>query len=217
MDFDLARKSMIDSQLRARGIQSSDVLRAMEKVPRHLFVPEELQEHAYEDHPLSIGYGQTISQPYMVAIMTELMDIKPTDKVLEIGTGSGYQTAILAELANYVVSIERIKELAEQAKRRLENLGYTNIEIICGDGSLGYPPAAPYDAIIVTAGSPEVPESLKKQLNDGGRLVIPVGSSNLQVLLKITKHGEEYLVEKHTTCIFVPLIGDEGWRKFFHD
>jgi protein-L-isoaspartate(D-aspartate) O-methyltransferase len=117
----------------------------MEKVPRQTICPRRIQEHAYEDHPLSIGYGQTISQPYMVAIMTELMDIKPTDKVLEIGTGSGYQTAILAELANYVVSIERIKELAEQAKRRLENLGYTNIEIICGDGSLGYPPAAPYD------------------------------------------------------------------------
>ncbi len=214
MDFDSARKSMVDSQLRARGIQSSDVLRAMEKVQRHLFVPEELREHAYEDHPLSIGYGQTISQPYMVAIMTELMDLKPSDKVLEIGTGSGYQTAILAELANYIVSIERIKGLVEQAKKKLENSGYTNIEIICGDGSRGYQPEAPYDAIIVTAGSPEVPESLKKQLNEGGKLIIPVGSSNLQVLLKITKKGEEYLVEKHTSCIFVPLIGDEGWRNF---
>lgn len=203
---------MVEYQLQARGIHNPQVLRIMEKVPRHLFVPEELQEYAYEDHPLSIGCGQTISQPYMVAIMTELLDLKPSDKVLEVGTGSGYQTAILAELANFVVSIERIKVLAENAEQRLRNLGYTNIKIICGDGSSGYSPESPYDAIIVTAGSPEVPESLKTQLNEGGRLIIPVGGSSLQVLLKITKKGNEYLVEKHTSCIFVPLIGNEGWK-----
>lgn len=203
---------MVEYQLKSRGIQAPDVLRAMEKVPRHLFVPEELQEYAYEDHPLSIGCGQTISQPYMVAIMTELLKLKPTDKVLEIGTGSGYQTAILAELAQYVISIERIQELAEGAEKRLKNLGYTNIKIICGDGSVGYPPEKYYDAIIVTAGSPDVPESLKEQLNEGGRLIIPVGGSNLQVLLKITKQEKDYLIEKHTSCIFVPLIGSEGWK-----
>lgn len=213
MDFTSARKSMVEYQLKSRGIQAPDVLRVMEKVPRHLFVPEELYEYAYEDHPLSIGCGQTISQPYMVAIMTELLELKPSDKVLEVGTGSGYQTAILAELAHYVVSIERIRELAEGAEQRLTNLGYTNITIICGDGSIGYPPQAPYDAIIVTAGSPEVPESLKKQLNEGGRLIIPVGGSNLQVLLKIIKKGNDYLIEKHTSCIFVPLIGSEGWKR----
>lgn len=213
MDFTSARKSMVEYQLKSRGIQNPNVLHAMEKVPRHLFVPEELQEYAYEDHPLSIGCGQTISQPYMVAIMTELLELKPSDKVLEVGTGSGYQTAILAELAQYVISIERIHELAEEAKKRLTNLGYTNIKIICGDGSKGYPPEKYYDAIIVTAGSPEVPESLKKQLNEGGRLVIPVGGTNLQVLLKIIKQGNDYLIEKHTSCIFVPLIGSEGWRK----
>ncbi len=212
MDFTSARKSMVDYQLRDRGIQDPNVLSAMEKVPRHLFVPEEFQEHAYEDHPLSIGYGQTISQPYMVGIMTELLELNKTDKVLEIGTGSGYQTAILAEIAEYVVSIERIKQLADDAENRLKNLGYTNIKIICGDGSRGYPPEAPYDAIIVTAGSPEVPESLKKQLNEGGRLVIPVGGTSLQVLLKITRMGNEYTIEKHTSCIFVPLIGSEGWK-----
>ncbi|HOQ32651.1 MAG TPA: protein-L-isoaspartate(D-aspartate) O-methyltransferase [Candidatus Hydrogenedens sp.] len=213
MDFTSARKSMVEYQLKSRGIQNPDVLRVMEKVPRHLFVPEELQDYAYEDHPLSIGCGQTISQPYMVAIMTELLELKPSDKVLEVGTGSGYQTAILAELAQYVISIERIQELAEGAKKRLGNLGYNNIKIICGDGSIGYPPEKYYDAIIVTAGSPEVPGSLKEQLNEGGRLIIPVGGSNLQVLLKIIKRGNDYSIEKHTSCIFVPLIGSEGWRK----
>jgi len=212
MDTTSARKSMVVYQLHARGIKSPDVLRVMENVPRHLFVPEDLRDYAYEDHPLSIGYGQTISQPYMVAIMTELLDLKPTDKVLEVGTGSGYQTAILAELAHTVISIERIRELAEEAEQRLTNLGYKNIKVICGDGSSGYPDESPYDAIIVTAGSPEVPESLKKQLNDGGRLVIPVGGSNLQVLLKITKIGNTFSIERHTSCIFVPLIGTEGWN-----
>lgn len=214
MDFQSARKSMVEYQLQARGIQDPNVLRVMEKVPRHLFVPEEFQEHAYEDHPLSIGCGQTISQPYMVALMTELLELKSTDKVLEVGTGSGYQTAILAELAQYVVSVERIKELADTAEKRLKNLGYTNVKVICGDGSIGYLPEAPYDAIIVTAGSPDVPESLKKQLNDGGRLVIPVGGTHLQVLLKITREGNEFHTEKHTSCIFVPLIGSEGWKDF---
>ncbi len=205
---------MVEYQLRARGIQSEVVLQVIEKIPRHLFVPEKLQEYAYEDHPLSIGCGQTISQPYMVAIMTELLELKTSDRVLEVGTGSGYQTAVLAEIAQHVVSIERIKELAEKAEQRLMNLGYTNIKIVCGDGSLGYPPEAPYDAIIVTAGSPEVPESLKKQLNEGGRLIIPVGGSNLQVLLKIIKKGNDYRIEKHTSCIFVPLIGSEGWKNY---
>ncbi len=213
MDFSSARKSMVEYQLQARGIQDADVLRVMGKVPRHLFLPEELWNYAYEDHPLSIGWGQTISQPYMVAIMTELLNVRPSDKVLEVGTGSGYQTAILAELAHYVVSIERIKELAEGAEQRLKDLGYSNIKVICGDGSLGYPKEAPYDAIIVTAGSPEVPDSLKKQLNEGGRLVIPVGGTNLQVLLKIIKKKDDYLIEKHTSCIFVPLIGSEGWKR----
>lgn len=214
MDFEKARKEMVEYQIKARGINSPEVLKAMEKVPRHLFVPEDSQIYAYEDHPIGIGYGQTISQPYMVAIMTELLDLKSTDKVLEIGTGSGYQTAILAEIAEKVFTIERIEELANSAKERLDRLGYKNITVICGDGTLGYEKEAPYDAIIVTAGSPEVPETLKQQLKDGGRLVIPVGSTSLQVLLKITKRGDDFLTEKHTSCIFVPLIGEKGWR--FH-
>ncbi|MCX8063878.1 MAG: protein-L-isoaspartate(D-aspartate) O-methyltransferase [Candidatus Hydrogenedentes bacterium] len=216
MDFEKARKEMVEYQIKSRGIKSPAVLKAMEKIPRHLFVPDEYQTYAYEDHPLSIGYGQTISQPYMVAIMTELLDLKPTDKVLEIGTGSGYQTSILAEIAEKVITIERISELADSAKKRLEALGYKNVIVISGDGTLGYEKEAPYDAILVTAGSPDVPNNLKNQLKDGGRLVIPVGSPSLQVLLKITKKGQEFLTEKHTSCIFVPLVGEKGW-KFYED
>ncbi len=216
MDFEKARKEMIEFQIKARGINSPAVINAMEKVPRHLFVPDDSQIYAYEDHPIGIGYGQTISQPYMVALMTELLDLKPTDKVLEIGTGSGYQTAILAEIAEKVISIERLKELATSAQERLEKLGYKNVTVICGDGSLGYEKEAPYDAILVTAGSPDVPDTLKKQLKDSGRLVIPVGSTSLQFLLKIIRNGDKYITEKHTSCIFVPLIGEKGW-KFFKD
>lgn len=212
MDFEKLRKEMVEFQIQSRGISSPRVLEAMRKVERHLFVPEEYRQYAYEDHPVQIGYDQTISQPYMVALMTELLELKPTDKVLEIGTGSGYQTAILAELAEKVISIERIPELAKSAEERLKNLGYHNVQVICGDGTVGYPSEAPYDAILVTAGSPDVPETLKKQLKDGGRLVIPVGWRNLQVLLKITRNGDGYSIERHTNCIFVPLIGKEGWR-----
>ncbi len=216
MDFEKAKKEMIEFQLKARGISSPVVLEAMEKVPRHLFVPEDSQNYAYEDHPLGIGYGQTISQPYMVALMTELLDLKPKDKVLEIGTGSGYQTAILAEIVEKVITIERIKELANSAKERLEKLGYKNVTVILGDGTLGYEKEAPYDAILVTAGSPDVPDTLKMQLKDCGRLVIPVGSTSLQFLLRIIRNGDKFITEKHTSCMFVPLIGEKGWR-FFSD
>lgn len=210
-DYESLRLRMVERQIRARGVRDERVLEAMRKVPRHVFVPPDLVDEAYEDHPLSIGKGQTISQPYIVALMTEALELEGNEKVLEVGTGSGYQTAILAELAREVYSIERIPELAREAEARLEDLGYTNVHIKVGNGTLGWPEEAPFDAIMVTAGAPKVPGPLKAQLADGGRLVIPVGSEFHQILYRIKRQKDTFSEEALTSCVFVPLVGEEGW------
>ncbi len=185
----------------------------MEKVPRHRFVPRDQGEHAYEDSPLSIGQGQTISQPYMVAVMTESAAPEAGDRVLEVGTGSGYQTAVLAEITREVYSIERIPELAERAKGLLDRLGYGNVSIRVGDGSEGWGEMAPFDAIIVTAGAPELPEPLVEQLALGGRLVIPIGSAHHQTLYTVRRERQRIRKEEGTGCVFVPLIGTFAWEE----
>ncbi len=184
----------------------------MAKVPRHLFVPEALWHQAYSDRPLPIGYGQTISQPYIVALMTEALELRGDERVLEVGTGSGYQAAILAELAKQVYSVERMPELAKRARRILDRLGYGNVLIRVGDGSKGWPERAPFDAIIVTAGAPKVPKALLQQLKIGGRMVIPVGDEQSQELLKIVRLKDGFQQEELGGCRFVKLIGEEGWR-----
>ena len=196
-----------------REIKDERVIRAMERVPRELFVPPHLRHLAYEDMPLPIGKGQTISQPLIVALMTCALELEEGDRVLEVGTGSGYQAAILAELAGWVVSVERIPELLEAARERLSALGYKNIELHLAVRELGWKKGAPYNAIIVTAGAPRVPQTLLDQLADGGRLVIPVGSRYEQDLLKITKKGEEITSENLGPCRFVPLIGEGAWEE----
>jgi protein-L-isoaspartate(D-aspartate) O-methyltransferase len=206
---------MINTQLRARGISDERVLRAMEAVPRHLFVDEGLQDQAYADSPLPIGSRQTISQPYIVALMTEALALKGTEKVLEIGTGCGYQTAILAELAERVFSIERIASLAHRAQRTLDSLHYYNVLIRVGDGTYGWSEEAPFDAIITTAGAPKVPATLTGQLAVGGRLIIPVGSRSSQTLMRVTRlSGEENALKMEDICgcRFVALIGEHGWK-----
>jgi len=211
-DFEKLRKEMVRTQLLSRGIAGNRELEVFEEVPRELFMPKELWEFAYDDSALPIKSGQTISQPYMVAIMTELLNLNGNEKVLEIGTGSGYQAAILSKLVKNIYTIERIPELAENAKKIFQKLNYTNIEVIVGDGSLGLPEKAPFDAIIVTAGVPIVPEPLKGQLNrDNGRLVLPVGDAHIQTLTKITRYGDGFVEEKSLPCKFVPLIGKYGW------
>jgi len=208
-----ARMRMVDEQIIARGIRDPRVITAMRKVPRHLFVEEALQNQAYSDHPLPIGEKQTISQPFMVALMTEAMQLKGMEKVLEIGAGSGYQTAILAEIAFKVFSIERIRSLTIQARKLLYDLGYLNVEIKFSDGTLGWAEESPFDAIIVTAGSPGIPKPLVDQLAVGGRLVIPVGDSADQELVRITKTEEGTKREDLGGCRFVKLIGQHGWEE----
>jgi protein-L-isoaspartate(D-aspartate) O-methyltransferase len=204
---------MVQSQLVARGITHPRVLEAMRRVPRHLFVPPERVPDAYSDHALPIGAGQTISQPYMVALMTQLLDPAPSHRVLEIGTGSGYQAAILAELANEVVTVEREESLSQRAREVLESLGYRNIIFVVGDGTDGYLPLAPYDGIIVTAGAPFIPQPLIEQLAPRGKLVIPVGHRYEQVLTLAEKDEQGKLhISEHGYCVFVPLIGKHGWR-----
>jgi protein-L-isoaspartate(D-aspartate) O-methyltransferase len=208
------RMKMVDSQIRARGIMDPRVLKAMETVPRHLFVNEALRDQAHNDSPLPIDNGQTISQPYIVALMTEAMELTGKDKVLEIGTGSGYQTAILAELAEHVFSIDRIASLASAARKLLESLNYFNVAIRVGDGTYGWREEAPFDAIIVTAGAPNIPKILMEQLSTGGRLVIPVGGRHSQTLVKMTKLSDDVNdVKKEDLggCRFVDLIGEYGW------
>jgi len=205
---------MVESQIRARGIRDARVLAAMEKVPRHLFVNEALRDQAYNDSPLPIDGGQTISQPYIVALMTEAMELTGKDKVLEIGTGSGYQTAILAELAEHVFSIDRVASLASAARRLLEALNYYNVAIRVGDGTYGWREEVPFDAIIVTAGAPNIPRTFVEQISIGGRLVIPVGGRHSQALIKITRLAEDLSdVKKEDLggCRFVDLIGEYGW------
>lgn len=212
MDFKNLRDLMVDTQLIPRGIRDERVLKAMRKVPRHLFVDESQWFRAYDDMALPIGEGQTISQPYMVAIMTELLDLKGYEKVLEIGTGSGYQAAILAELSREVYTIERVQSLSLKASEVLRSLGYNNVHLRVGDGTLGWPEEAPFDRVIITAACPEIPEPIINQLNEGGIVVAPVGERFSQVLLKIRKEAGRLNEEYHTPCVFVPLIGKYGWK-----
>lgn len=206
------RRDMVERQLKRRGIKDPLILKAMLHVPRHDFVPSESQGSAYYDGPLLIGCSQTISQPYMVAVMSEALLLKGGEKVLEVGTGSGYQAAVLAEICGEVFTMERHAFLAHRADKILKELGYKNIHVSVGDGSLGLPDQAPFDGIIVTAGAPRVPESLKEQLAEGGRLVIPVGGRMMQSLVRITRWGKRFDEENLLGCVFVPLIGEEGWK-----
>jgi len=208
------RHRMVETQIAARGVSDPGVLAAMQKVPRHRFIPAHLWDQAYGDYPLPIGEEQTISQPYIVALMTALLELKGTDKVLEIGTGSGYQAAILAELAAQVFTIDRVAFLLDQAAWTLESMGYTNIKTKVGDGTLGWPEEMPFEAIIVTAGAPpEVPRPLTEQLALGGRLVIPVGDRWSQTLTCVRKTKEGLKFEYHGGCRFVRLIGQYGWQE----
>jgi protein-L-isoaspartate(D-aspartate) O-methyltransferase len=209
--FESERCAMVEWQLRRRGIHDERVLSAMFEVPRHEFVPSYFQQEAYEDRPIVIGEGQTISQPYMVAAMTEAAQIEPGGRVLEIGTGSGYQAAILSHLGAELITMERISWLAESARDRLMRLGYRNILIISEDGSVGYPAGAPYQAIVVTAAAPAVPQVLVSQLAEGGRLVIPVGTLRLQTLQVISKYADKLSVRDLDPCQFVPLVGKQAW------
>ncbi len=209
--YALARRRMVQEQIAARGVRDQRLLQAMQEVPRHLFVDEALRSQAYNDHPLSIGEGQTISQPYMVALMTDALGLTGREKVLEIGTGSGYQTAILAKLCDWVYSVERILALSRQAQRVLEQVGVFNVNLIVGDGSKGHPAEAPYDGIMVTAGAPQVPQPLLAQLREGVRLVVPVGDRSLQTLMRITRRDGEFISEDLGGCRFVNLIGEHGW------
>ncbi len=211
--FQFARKKMVQEQLIPRGIVDSRVLAAMNTVPRHLFVDEALWAQAYGDHPLPISHGQTISQPFIVALMTQLLELTGNEKVLEIGTGSGYQTAILASLAKKVYSIERISVLLTRARRILDDLGFKNILLKLDDGTWGWNEYAPYDAIIVTASAPKVPQKLLDQLAVGGKLIIPVGDEYSQNLEKYTRKNDHFLKETLTGVRFVKLIGEHGWKE----
>jgi protein-L-isoaspartate(D-aspartate) O-methyltransferase len=213
--FKKQRQKMVSSQLRSRGIRDERVLSAMLKIPRHLFVDEWLSDRAYSDNPLPIGDRQTISQPYIVALMTEALELRGHEKVLEIGTGSGYQAAVLAELTDRVCSIERIASIASRARTLIESLNYFNVLIWVGDGTYGWREEAPFDAIIVTAGAPDVPKVYIEQLAIGGRLVIPVGDRHTQILLKYTRLSEDIDDIKEEDlggCRFVDLIGEHGWK-----
>ncbi len=210
-DYAALRAAMVEWQLRQRGIRDARVLDALREIPRHEFVPPQLISQAYDDCPLPIGEGQTISQPYMVAAMTEAAELRGSETVLEVGTGSGYQAAVLARLAARVYTIEQHGSLSAAAEERLRRLGITNVTCIVGDGSLGYAEAEPYEAIVVTAGAPEVPATLLVQLADGGRLVIPVGRCDSQELLLVRKHGADVTRETVNYCRFVPLTGRYGW------
>jgi protein-L-isoaspartate(D-aspartate) O-methyltransferase len=209
----LERNRMVAEQIAARGLDDPLVLAAMRAVEREDFVPAEERDLAYEDGPLPIGHGQTISQPYIVAVMTAAAQVRPGDRVLEIGTGSGYGAAVLSKLAGEVFTVERIEALAESAKDRLAALGYDTVHVRCGDGTLGWPEHAPYDAIVVTAGGPTVPPALLHQLERGGRLVMPLGSSQrVQRLVRVTRTGPDtYAQDELEPVAFVPLIGEQGW------
>jgi len=213
LDFQKSRWKMVEEQIIGREIKDPRVIAAMKKVPRHLFVEEALQNQAYNDRPLPIGEKQTISQPYMVALMTEALTLNGKEKVLEIGSGSGYQTAILAELAQEVFSVERIRTLAVRARKILYELGYFNVEIKIFDGTFGWVEKSPFDAIMVTAGSPDIPQPLYEQLSMGGRLVIPIGDENIQDLFRITKTEGGMKKEDLGGCRFVKLVGKYGWEE----
>ena len=211
-NFAYEKKWMIEHQLKRRGIQDERVLEAMAQVPRHLFVDESIISRAYDDSALPIGEGQTISQPYMVALMTEMLMLTGSERVLEIGTGSGYQACVLARLAAEVYTVERIGSLCLEAQSRFKALDIANIHCIVQNGSLGYQQEAPYDAILVTAASPSVPEPLVNQLKVGGRMVIPVGDKFSQLLYRVDKTHDNIITTTSTPCVFVPLIGECGWK-----
>ena len=206
------RLKMVAGQLQGRGIRDERVLNAMARVPRHEFVPEKYKDQAYQDHPIPIDESQTISQPYIVALMTEVLALGSHEKALEVGTGSGYQTAILAELAREVISIERHAALAEAAQTLLDRLGYKNVRVIVGDGSAGVSEFAPYDAIMVAAAAPSVPESLWQQLAEGGRLIVPVGPPEAQELQLVRRVNNTPVLRRVEGCRFVPLIGEQGYK-----
>ena len=210
-EFDIQRERMIRDQIKARGITDTRVLAALRAVPRHRFVPERLRELAYEDGPLPIGNNQTISQPYIVALMTHLLGLRSDDVVLEIGTGSGYQTAVLCEIVKQVYSLERHGALAERANSLLGELGHTNVEIYTGDGSQGLPDMAPFDAIIVTAAAPAIPGPLRAQMANGGRMVLPAGERQQQMLQRVRRSGDSWQVESMIPVMFVPLYGRHGF------
>jgi len=206
------RACMVEEQLRSRGIRDPRVLAAMGKVPREEFIASENFNDAYGDHPLPIGSGQTVSQPYIVAAMVEALELRPGDRVLEVGTGTGYEAAILGELAAEVWTIERHEELSDEAREILARLGYANVHVVYGDGSLGLPEQAPFDEILVAAAAPRIPESLVAQLVDGGRLVVPVGDRYEQQVQIVRKAGGKTVITGHDLCRFVPLVGQEGWQ-----
>jgi protein-L-isoaspartate(D-aspartate) O-methyltransferase len=212
-DYRLARENMVKSQIISRGIADPGVLQALGKIQRHLFVEEALIGEAYNDHPLPVGYKQTISQPYIVALMTEALELTGKEKTLEIGTGSGYQTAILAELSKTVYTVERIEPLLEKSKMLLKSLGYTNIFFKVFDGTFGWEEFAPFDAIIVTAGAPKIPQPLLDQMAEGGRLVIPIGNRYGQDLIKVTRTKGVFKEKNLGGCRFVDLIGAHGWKE----
>jgi len=212
-EFAVQRAEMLEKQLRRRGVRDSGVLAAMAAVPREEFVPEEFRQRAYEDAPLPIGEGQTISQPYIVAAMTVALRLTGKERVLEIGTGCGYQAAILSHLAKIVFTIESRSDLASSAAARLERLGHETVHVHCGDGTLGLPELAPFDAILVAAAAPSVPEPLRVQLAEGGRLILPVGDTENQELLCIERHGNSFETRTLEACRFVPLIGYHGWKE----
>ena len=206
-----ARQRMVDEQLRGRDITDDRVLDAMRQIPRHLFIPADLKSQAYLDGPLRLGQGQTISQPYIVALMTQLLELHGDEAVLEIGTGSGYQAAVLSRLARQIYSLERIPELAEGARQVLQELGINNVEVLQRDGSGGLPEHAPFHAIVVTAAAPQVPSPLKEQLAEGGRLVLPVGSQDGQMLERWMREGDDFRCQRIAPVAFVPLVGEYGW------
>jgi len=210
-DFAERRDRMVRTQIEARGVTDVRVLAALRAVPRELFVPLTEQAEAYDDRALPIGLGQTISQPYMVASMTAALALTPADRVLEVGTGSGYQAAVLGTMAGEVWSIERHAPLAHDARQRLEALGLSNVHVVVGDGTTGLAEHAPYDAILVTAGAPAVPHALREQLADGGRLVIPVGPASHQDLMVCRRRGSSFEDQTGEACVFVPLVGRDGW------
>jgi len=212
MDFQRLRNLMVDTQIISRGVKDPRVIAAMRKVPRHLFMDESAWYKAYDDMALPLGEGQTISQPYMVAVMTELLDLGGDERVLEIGTGSGYQAAVLAELSREVYTIERVQSLSDRAGKVIAELGYVNIHMKVGDGTLGWPEAAPFDRILITAAAPAAPEPVVDQLSEAGILVAPVGDRFSQQLVKLLKQRGKLLEEYQTPCVFVPLVGEYGWK-----
>lgn len=213
INFEKERLRMVEDQIVSRGVRDERVLAAMRTVPRHEFLPEAMRAMAYADNALPIGENQTMSQPYMVGLMTELLGLDGSERVLEIGTGSGYQAAVLAEVAGKVYTVERVKVLAEKARTVLDRLGYRSVAIKVYDGTYGWKDMAPFDAIMVTAGSPDVPASLVDQLKTGGRMVIPVGDRSGQRLMKVVRTGQGPVTEASIPCVFVPLIGAYGWKE----